>query len=163
MGDRDLERRRELRSGSRRESRRGKEHHIAERFGDILLRWGTAGHALRQTGMSVTRAQRTIIARNEHFRVRPEAVIGASIRPACDALLAFDVRRLDDRRPARNLALHQDSELLLAAFRVFRNFQAEVDQAFAHGLVVERLVERLAALRSRCCFVAQLIHDCLRI
>src|SRR5271165_7513854 len=54
----------------------------------------------------------------------------------------FDERRLDDRRPARDLAFDQGGELLLAAPGFLGNFAAELDEVPARILVIERLVER---------------------
>src|ERR1700719_4066499 len=60
--------------------------------------------------------------------------------------------RPDDRRPASNLTLNKGGERLLAAARLVRNFVGEVDQLFAHVLVVQCLVKG----------VAELIEDCFR-
>src|SRR4030095_16984216 len=60
--------------------------------------------------------------------------------------LRLDVCRLDDWRPASNLALHQRVELLLASLCLTRNIGADVEQALAHVLVVQCLVERVGEL-----------------
>src|SRR5256885_4313792 len=57
--------------------------------------------------------------------------------------LRLDVCRLDDWRPEGNLALHERGERLLSALGLVRNVAAEVEQAFAHVRIVERLVERV--------------------
>src|SRR5262249_14646396 len=54
--------------------------------------------------------------------------------------------RLDDRRPARDLALDQTGQRLLAATGLVRQHAAELEQALARVLIVERLVERIGEL-----------------
>src|SRR5439155_4652765 len=54
--------------------------------------------------------------------------------------------RLDDRRPALDLALDQAREWLLTALGLARQHAAEFQQPFARLLVVERLVERVREL-----------------
>src|SRR6266704_2963840 len=58
-------------------------------------------------------------------------------------LFYLDVRRLDDRRPARDLALDQRKKRLRPAIWLVGNIAAEDTEALACGLVVERLVERV--------------------
>jgi len=53
---------------------------------------------------------------------------------------------LDDRRPARDLALDQGGKGLLAASRLVREHASQLEQSFARQFVVERLVERIAEL-----------------
>src|SRR5215468_3966678 len=53
---------------------------------------------------------------------------------------------LDNRRPTRDLALNQRSKRLRAARYVIWNVAAEVEQALAHALVVECVVERVGEL-----------------
>src|SRR5262245_62525140 len=54
--------------------------------------------------------------------------------------------RLDDRRPARDLALHQFEQRLLATLWLVGDHAAELQKPLARGLVVERLVEGVAEL-----------------
>src|ERR1700758_5205714 len=56
--------------------------------------------------------------------------------------LHLDVGGLDDRRPARNLALDEGGKRRLAALRLVGNVASEIREALAHGGIVERLVER---------------------
>src|SRR5262245_567143 len=58
-------------------------------------------------------------------------------------LVHLDVRRLDDRRPARDLALDQREERRRPPLRLVGEVAAEHLHALARGLVVERLVERV--------------------
>ena len=51
-------------------------------------------------------------------------------------------RRLQDRRPARDLTLGERRELLLSSFSLGRDTSTEVCEAFLHTRIVERLVER---------------------
>src|SRR5262245_23102583 len=67
-------------------------------------------------------------------------------------LLHLDVGRVDDGRPARNLALDQREERLRPALRLGGDVTAQHVEALARRLVVERLVER----------VGQLVDDRLR-
>src|SRR5947207_12198920 len=60
---------------------------------------------------------------------------------AIDCLFYLDVRRLDDRRPARDLALDQREKRLRPAIWLVGNIAPEDTEALACGLVVERLVE----------------------
>jgi hypothetical protein len=55
-------------------------------------------------------------------------------------LLGSDACGLDNRRPTCDLALNQRSKRLRAALGPIRNVAAEVEQALAHALVVERIV-----------------------
>src|ERR1700730_14756716 len=66
--------------------------------------------------------------------------------PGAISSIRLDVGSLDDRRPARDLALDQRAQRLLAASRLVRNVVGELAQAFARGVVVERLVERVGEL-----------------
>src|SRR5437867_12447805 len=50
-------------------------------------------------------------------------------------------RRLQDRRPARDLTLGERRELLLSALSLGRNTGTEVREAFLHACIVERLVQ----------------------
>src|SRR5947207_2949948 len=59
------------------------------------------------------------------------------------ASVALDVRRLDDWRPTGNFALHQHSERLLTSLCLARNVTADIDQAFAHVVVVQCLIQRV--------------------
>src|SRR5262249_27973778 len=54
--------------------------------------------------------------------------------------------RLDDRRPARDLALDQAGQRLLATTCLVRQHAPELEQSFARLFVVERLVERVGEL-----------------
>src|SRR5438105_8419876 len=54
--------------------------------------------------------------------------------------------RLDDRGPARNLALDQRGERRLAAPGRVGDVAPELEQALAHAFVVERLVECVGEL-----------------
>ncbi len=58
-------------------------------------------------------------------------------------LIQLDVRILDDRGPARDLAPHQRQQRLRAAPRLVGNVAAEHQHALARAVVVERLVERV--------------------
>src|SRR5437016_13606170 len=58
--------------------------------------------------------------------------------------LLFDVRCLDDWRPAGNFAPHQSNERLLTSFCLVRNVAADVEQALTHLVVVQCLIERIA-------------------
>src|SRR4029077_5533224 len=60
-----------------------------------------------------------------------------------DASIELDVGGLDDRGPARDLALQQRGERLLAAFFLAGNVGAEIDEPLAHVLVVQGLVESI--------------------
>src|SRR5437867_5472553 len=51
-------------------------------------------------------------------------------------------RRLQDRRPARDLTLGERRELRLSAFSLGGNTGAEVCEAFLHARIIERLFER---------------------
>src|SRR5205823_4343110 len=65
----------------------------------------------------------------------------------------LDDRRLDDGRPARDLAFHERSKRLLTAPGFVWNFGAEFEHSSAYGFVIERLVERGSELvenRPRC-------------
>src|SRR5437870_3352036 len=53
---------------------------------------------------------------------------------------------LDDRSPARDFARDQGSKDLLSALALVRYVAAKFEQALAHIVVVERLVERVAEL-----------------
>src|SRR5262252_10316927 len=70
----------------------------------------------------------------------------AEIIPALSASFRLDVRGLDDRCPAGNLALDQSGERLLAAPGLVGNDAAEVEQPLARAFIVQRLVERVAEL-----------------
>src|SRR5215471_17553051 len=59
------------------------------------------------------------------------------------ASLRFDVRGLDDWRPAGNFALHQRGERLLTSFCFSRSIAADIEKALAQRVVVERRVERI--------------------
>src|SRR5215204_4872653 len=61
-------------------------------------------------------------------------------------LLRRHARGLEHRRPAGDLALDELLEPLRAAIGAFRDDAAELEQALAHGLVRERLVERVDEL-----------------
>jgi hypothetical protein len=50
---------------------------------------------------------------------------------------------LNDRRPAGNLALHQRVERLLTSLCLARNVTADIDQALAHVVVVQCLIQRV--------------------
>src|SRR5262245_48052963 len=53
----------------------------------------------------------------------------------------LDVRRLDNRRPASDVTLHEGGERLLTAARLVWDFQDNVEKPLAHILVVQSLVE----------------------
>jgi hypothetical protein len=57
--------------------------------------------------------------------------------------LRFDVRGLDDWRPARNFALHQRGEWLLTSFCFPRSVAADIEKTLAQRVVVECRVERI--------------------
>src|SRR5262249_3749521 len=61
----------------------------------------------------------------------------------CNAKGSFplDVRRLDNRRPASDVTLHEGGERLLTAARLVWDFQDNVEKPLAHVLVVQSLVE----------------------
>src|SRR5262245_652230 len=58
------------------------------------------------------------------------------------ASVVLDVR-LDDWRPTGNFALHQRGERLLTSLRLARNVTADIDQALAHVVVVQCLIQRV--------------------
>ena len=55
----------------------------------------------------------------------------------------IDMSSLNDRRPAGNLALHQRVERLLTSLCLARNVTADIDQALAHVVVVQCLIQRV--------------------
>ena len=57
--------------------------------------------------------------------------------------LGFGIRGLDDRRPARNFALHQRGEWLLTSLCLAWKVAADIDKTPAHVVVVECPVERI--------------------
>jgi hypothetical protein len=69
--------------------------------------------------------------------------------PAVEAtslLFRVHCRRLDDRRPARDLVFYQPGEGLLTAPGRVGNLAAEGEQALLCVFVIDRLVERVAEL-----------------
>src|SRR6202043_1166884 len=64
-------------------------------------------------------------------------------RAALTGLFRLDVRGLDDRRPAGDVALHQHGERLLTALGLVRDIGTQFEHAFARILVVERPVESI--------------------
>src|SRR5215471_6623084 len=87
------------------------------------------------------------MTRSRH-KARPGFAEGALNRQP--ASLRFDVRGLDDWRPAGNFALHQRGEWLLTSFCFPRSIAADIEKALAHiekalaqRVVVERRVERI--------------------
>src|SRR5262245_52369653 len=61
-------------------------------------------------------------------------------------LFRLDVRRVDDRRPAGDLALDERRERLLSALGFVRNVATQIEQPLARVIVIERLVERVREL-----------------
>src|SRR5262245_48633811 len=64
----------------------------------------------------------------------------AAVISMCGRLLRY--RRLQDRREAVDLLLHDRRERLRPAILLFGDVGAEIGEPLAHGLVVESLVER---------------------
>src|SRR6266545_293560 len=62
------------------------------------------------------------------------------------ALLVLDIRRLDDRTPTRDLALHQRRQLLWSPLRLVRNITTKVEKALTHALIIQRNIERARKL-----------------
>src|SRR5262245_35992222 len=62
-------------------------------------------------------------------------------RDGCAASFLLEVRRLDNLRPASDVALHESGKRLLTAARLVRDFEDEVDEPLAPVLVVQSLVE----------------------
>src|SRR5215475_9932181 len=80
------------------------------------------------------------MTRSRH-KARPGFAEGALNREPVS--LRFDVRGLDDWRPAGNFALHQRGEWLLTAFCFARAVAADIEKALAQSGVVEGCVERI--------------------
>src|SRR5437762_9075993 len=60
--------------------------------------------------------------------------------------LGLDVCRLDDRRPAGDVAPHRRGKRLRASHVLVRDVAAKFEQALARILVIQRLVEGVAQL-----------------
>src|SRR5262249_13114930 len=74
------------------------------------------------------------------------AIPAAAMAAKIAQLIDLDIRRLDDRRPAFDLALDQGEQRRLAAPRFIRNVKRDLGQALARIGVVKRLIERVGEL-----------------
>src|SRR6516164_3353270 len=78
------------------------------------------------------------VTRRQHRVTGPVAEHVGSIQ--------LDVGRLNDWRPAGNVALHECNELLRPSFRLVRNVATDIDKALAHVAIVKCIVERSGEL-----------------
>src|SRR5262245_27472307 len=89
---------------------------------------------------SRTRAKASLRSRVDNLSLTLNRAIhpaSASLGPVC---------RLDDRPPARDLALDQRGKLRLSPLRLVGNIATKIEKPLAHGVTIERSIERLGEL-----------------
>src|SRR5262245_62675692 len=102
-----------------------------------------SGHA-RTTAICLLRARSRLVHCSKH---RPsDHVVGGTLYGIWEGSLGFDIRGLDDRRPAGNLVLHQRGEWLLTSLCLAWNVAADIEKTPAHVVVVECPVEPIGEL-----------------